>query len=160
VQQRPISVTIFGILNIGFGVFQLMALLVTVLVFSPATVPLNPIMKQMRDLLAGGAWSKITAPFDGMAALALIAAGIGLLRLQNWARLVSIGCGIYGIASDVVGAAFMLKHVLREQGLFLIVMLVAILAILAIGLAYPVLLLIFMTRPKVVAAFSPAQSTP
>jgi len=137
-----------------------MALLVTVLVFSPATVPLNPIMKQMRDLLAGGAWSKITAPFDGMAALALIAAGIGLLRLQNWARLVSIGCGIYGIASDVVGAAFMLKHVLREQGLFLIVMLVAILAILAIGLAYPVLLLIFMTRPKVVAAFSPAQSTP
>jgi hypothetical protein len=98
--------------------------------------------------------------------LVLLAAGIGLLHLKPWARILSMAYAIYailfGILGMVVNFIFMIQPMLeqaRQQqgpeaagaiggavggtigGCF--------------GLIYPVLLLIFMTRPKVVAAFRP-----
>jgi hypothetical protein len=145
-QQRPISVTIFGILNIGFGFFDLFITLFSMFVV-PRMNMAAPLLIQMND----NPWTRITMPLDGIAAVALSAAGIGLLLSQNWARIVSIIDGIYSILSCVVGGIVTLNS--GTSGIMIIVSLIATVG----SLVYPILLIIFMTRPKVAAAFGPAQ---
>jgi hypothetical protein len=145
-QQRPISVTIFGILNIGFGFLDLFVTLFSMFVL-PRMNMATPLLKQMHD----NYWTKITMPLDGIAAVALLAAGIGLLLSQNWARIVSIIDGIYSILSCIVGGIVTLMS--DTSGIMMIVSLMATVG----SLVYPILLIIFMTRPNVVAALKPAQ---
>jgi hypothetical protein len=96
----------------------------------------------------------------------LLAAGIGLLLAQNWARILSIAYSIidmiYVVAGVVVG--YPLMHTMIAQmpgvppglkGLIAAMALPALVIVTVFHLAYPVLLLIFMTRPKVIAAFEP-----
>ena len=145
-QERPISVTIFGILNIGFGFFDLFITLFSMFVLPRMNVA-TPMLKQMND----NHWTKITTPLDGIAAVVLLAAGIGLLLSQNWARIVSIIDGIYSILSCIVGGIVTLMS--DTSGIMMIVSLMATVG----SLVYPILLIIFMTRPNVVAALKPAQ---
>ena len=144
-QQRPISVTIFGILNIGFGFFDLLVTLFSMVVL-PRMNMATPLLKQMHE----SDWTRITAPLDGLAAVALVAAGIGLLLSQNWARIVSIIDGIYSILSCIVGGIVTLNS--GAPGIMMIVSLIVTIG----SLVYPVLLILFMTRPNVVAALKPA----
>jgi hypothetical protein len=95
-----------------------------------------------------------------VAGLVLVAAGIGLLLSKNWARLTSIGYGVYGVLLAVANAVVMLNAASHQQGMTKIIFLISGLFGAVLGLIYPVLLLIFMTRPKVVAAFQPAQPPP
>ena len=117
----------------------------------------------------------MTLTYRVLAALAATAvkltAGIGLLRMKPWARLLSIGFAIYAIVFTILSMAvnfiFLLRPMLEEAshkhgpeaaaaiggaiggtvgGCF--------------GVIYPILLLIFMTRPKVVAAFYPPAVPP
>jgi hypothetical protein len=87
-----------------------------------------------------------------------------LLRLKPWARKVSIGYAIYAILFVLINVPInffllywpMLEHGRQLQGPQGVVMIFA--AILGtvggvLGWVYPVLLCIFMTRPKFVAAF-------
>jgi prolipoprotein diacylglyceryltransferase len=160
-QQRPIAVTIFGILNIGFGVIGLLGMLVSMAVLSRTNVAANPILQEMYDNPNYIAWTKISMPLGGIAAVVLISAGIGLLLLKNWARLVSIGYGVYAILGGIVGGLVMLNifaSILRHNaggpsGFVVMFSLLGSIFGMVIGLAYPILLIIFMTRPKVVAAF-------
>ncbi len=145
-QQRPISVTIFGILNIGFGSFDLLFALFSMVVL-PGMNMANPLLKQMHDTL----WTKITMPLDGIAAVVLLAAGIGLLLSQNWARIVSIIDGIYSILASIVGGIVTLNS--GTSGIMMIVSLIGCIG----SLVYPILLIIFMMRPNVVAALKPAK---
>jgi hypothetical protein len=145
-QQRPISVTIFGILNIGFGFFDLFVTLFSIFVL-PRMNMATPMLKQMND----NQWTKVTLPLDGIAAVVLLAAGIGLLLSQNWARIASIIAGIYSILSCMVGGILSLNN--GPSGIMMIVSLIVTIG----SLVYPVLLIIFMTRPKVVAALKPAK---
>jgi membrane-bound ClpP family serine protease len=144
-QQRPISVTVFGILNIGFGFFDLFVTLLSMFVL-PGMSAATPLLKQMHD----NHWTRITMPLDGIAAVVLLAAGIGLLLSQNWARIVSIIDGIYSIVTCIVGGIMTLMS--DTSGIMMIVSLIATVG----SLVYPVLLIIFMTRPNVVAALKPA----
>ncbi|MGD0812326.1 MAG: hypothetical protein ABSA83_01870 [Verrucomicrobiota bacterium] len=157
-QHRPVSVTIFGILNIGFGVLGVITTIVSMALHSPGGAALSPIIKKVYDNPGFSAWMKIATPLGGVGALALIVAGIGLLLLQNWGRLTSIGYAIYGIVIALVNTTLMLHAAFGEQGLTMIILLFAALVGLVIGLVYPALLLIFMTRAKLKAAFGPAQS--
>jgi hypothetical protein len=145
-QQRPISVTIFGTLNIGFGFFDLFVTLFSIFVL-PRMNMATPMLKQMND----NQWTKVTLPLDGIAAVVLLAAGIGLLLSQNWARIASIIAGIYSILSCMVGGILSLNN--GPSGIMMIVSLIVTIG----SLVYPVLLIIFMTRPKVVAALKPAK---
>src|ERR1035441_4726495 len=108
-RQRPVSVTIFGILNIGFGMLNAVSLLISMVVLSRVNMAGNPILKQLYDNPQYITWTKISLPLGGIAAVVLLAAGIGLLLLQNWARIVSIGYGIYAILGIIVGGIIMLK---------------------------------------------------
>jgi hypothetical protein len=141
------SVTIFGILNIGFGLFDLLFTLFSMFVLPRMNMPDSPIVKQMHD----NPWAKISLPLDGIAAVALLAAGIGLLLLQNWGRILSIIIGIYSILSCIIGGIVTLNS--STSG----IMLVASLLGSIFSLTYPVLLIVFMVRPSVVSALKPAQ---
>lgn len=126
----------------------------------------NPMVQIIHDSPGYAAYLKVSVVLGVFVSLALLAAGIGLLRLQPWARTVSIAYGIFGIVSvpiNTVISYFYVTRPLMEQmqhqhdstaatagavggaiggmigGYF--------------GLIYPVLLLIFMLRPNVKAAF-------
>jgi hypothetical protein len=164
-QQRPVSVMIFGILNIGFGLLGIISLLVSWVFVSHMNTAGNPILQQMQDNPSYAAWMKISMPLGGIAHVLLLVAGIGLLLLQNWARIVSIGYGIYAIIGCIVGGVVMLNvfgtimsHNARSSsGIMMMAPMIGVMFGMVIGLVYPILLIIFMTRPKAVAAFSPAQ---
>jgi hypothetical protein len=163
--QRPTSVTVFGILNIVFAALAILGLIGSIaLFFVPAAN--NPVIKIIHENPFYAAWLKISILLGLLSCSALLAAGIGLLRLKSWARTLSIVYAIYaivfGILGTVVNFFFIIRPMLeqaRQQhgpeaagaiggaiggtigGCF--------------GLIYPVLLLIFMLRPNVVAAFRP-----
>ena len=145
-QQRPISVTIFGILNIGFGLLDLLFTLFSMFVLPTMNLANNSILKQTHD----NAWARITTPLDGLAAVVLLAAGVGLLLSRNWARIFSIGYGGYAILICTVGTIM----TLMGGGSWIMMILSLIGSICT--LAYPILLIIFMMRPNVVAALKPA----
>ena len=169
--QRPTAVTVFGILNVVVAVLGVFAMIATMAMFSMPGASNNPVVRIMRESPAYAAWLKLTIPLGLLACVVLLAAGIGLLRLKSWARKVSIGYAIYAIAFGLLGMAmnfiFLLRPMFEEAqrrqgpeaagaiggavggtigGCF--------------GLIYPILLLIFMTRPKVVAAFHPPVPPP
>jgi hypothetical protein len=168
--QRPASATTFGILNIifaGLGVFGLVASITLLTVMDTR----NPVVRIIQNNPAYAAWMKLSVPLGLLSCAILLTAGIGLLRMKNWARLLSIGYAIYAILFGIVGIVinflFLVRPMLEEAshkqgpeaageiggaigggigG--------------CIGLVYPVLLLIFMTRPKLVAAFRATNPPP
>jgi len=169
--ERPGSVTAFGILNIAFAVLGVFGLLGTIALFSMTGTSINPVVKIMRESPALATWLKLSIPLGLLSCGVLLAAGIGLLRLENWGRKLSIGYAIYGIIFSTIGLVmnfiFLLGPLLEEAsrkqgpeaagafggavggsigGCF--------------GLIYPILLLVFMTRPKILAAFHPPSPPP
>jgi hypothetical protein len=109
-------------------------------------------------------WMKVSMVADLVSNPVLLAAGIALLLLRNWGRITSIVYGIYAIIWALVGA-FMAFVILKSGmpgglerfgSIGVAVGLISAVVGLALSLAYPVLLLVFMTRANVVAAFRPA----
>jgi hypothetical protein len=169
--ERPGSVTAFGILNIVFAVFGLLGLLGTIALFSMSGTLNIPVVKIMRESPVYATWLKLTIPLGLLSCGVLLAAGVGLLRMENWARKLSIGYAIFGIVFSILGLVMnfifligpLLEEASRKQGpeaagafggaiggslggCF--------------GLIYPILLLVIMTRPKIVAAFLPPSPPP
>jgi len=174
-RDRPVSVTIFGILNIGYGVFGMAGVLLSSLLSGMLEGPgaaargsqVNFISAFVSTLFHSPAyvlWNKITRPLDFAVFLLMVAAGAGLFLLKNWARRFSIGCAIYKILFAILNFAVFCRGV--EQiagraieaagGAFVLIILGIIgLAATLLALVYPVLLLYFLTRPKVLQAFQP-----
>jgi hypothetical protein len=160
-----LSVTIFGILNIGFALFEFLLLLISSLV-PHAKLPGHSF--SMEPTTSNLAWAHFAAVWGAAQALMLVVAGIGLLLMQAWARVLSviysIVCILYILVSAVVN--FPTFHAMvagvpgLPRGLIPVVTFAAAFIGLIIGLAYPILLLVFMTRPKVVAAFAPEPPPP
>ena len=169
--QRPTSVTVFGILNIVFAAFGVLGLIAAIALFFLPADSNNPVIKIMHENAAYALWLKVCIPLGVLSCSALLAAGIGLLRLKSWARKLSIGYAIYAIVFGLVGMVVnfvvliepMIKQAQNQQGPE---------AAGAIGgaiggslggcfgLIYPVVLLIFMLRPAVAAAFQPSTASP
>ena len=169
--QRPPTVTVFGILNIAFSILGVFGMVATLALFSADAMSNNPVVAILRDNPAYAAWLKVTIPLGILSCVLVLAAGIGLLRLKEWARKLSIGYAIYAILFGILGIVInfvfltrpMLEQASQRQGPE---------AAGAIGgaiggslggcfgMIYPILLLIFMTRPKVKAAFRPLNAPP
>jgi len=170
--QRPTAVTVFGILNILFAVFGIFGVLASLALFAAAGASSNnPVIQLINDSPAYAAWMKIAIVLGVVVSAALLAAGIGLLRLKPWARIVSIIYAIYSLVmvpvSAVVNYFYLIQPMLAQAhqkqgpeaagaiggaigGTFGS----------CFGLIYPILLLIFMFRANVVAAFQPAPGNP
>jgi uncharacterized membrane-anchored protein len=163
-QQRPLAVTIFGILNIGFGALGVLGLLVSMVMLTHIDTTANPVLREMYSNPTYVMWMKISLPFGGVVSVALLVAGIGLLFLKNWARVVSLGYGVYTIITGIIGGCVMIPVYQQmmahtgggPSGIIALGSMIGGVFGLAVGMAYPILLIIFMTRPKIVAAFRPA----
>lgn len=156
--RPPVSLKVFGILNIVFGGLGLFGgLFSAVMYFGSSDGRLfgqrNPVLEIAHESPTYLSYMKLTTIVGLLAVVLLIVAGIGLLKAKNWARLASIGYAIYGIVGGVVGIVMTWKYVmgpLSEKGGpaaaggamgGLVGGLVA--------LAYPVVLLIFMRKRNV-----------
>jgi hypothetical protein len=163
---RPTVVTVFGILNIVFGSFGLLCTpfgLLSLYLPQPAGAPPNPVFDLMKD----PTYRTILLVFMVIGVIAggvLLAAGIGLMRLKPWGRTLSIGYGCYAIVSVVLGVIYNYFYLWKPmlaaagqannpQAIGGTMGVYAGIASSFLGLIYPTLLIIFMTRPRVVEAF-------
>lgn len=162
--NRPTPVTVFGVLNIIFGglgllsaPFAIMALMVV------DNTMRNPVLEIARRNPVVGGWMMLSNALGVLAAIVLLAGGIGLLQLKPWGRKLSIGFAVYALVMGVIGMLI--------TGIYIVPALLsqpqansaeaagavggAIGGLVGglVGLVYPLLLLIFMGRPAVVAAF-------
>jgi hypothetical protein len=166
--NRPTSVTVFGILNIVFGVLGLCGMVFTIaILFGGFDVGAdNPVMEIMEGNAFLDVYQKAGIALGFIATIALIAAGIALLQMRRWGRTVSIVYACYAILSTLVGIVinffFLMMPMLERAGdaagperAGLVGGAVGGTLGGCVGLIYPVLLLYFMLRPNVRAAFEP-----
>lgn len=164
--QRPVSVTVFGILNIVFAAWAICGSVFSsvILAAQAGAGQQNPVLKVMEDDPFLSTWMKVSMPLALAGGVALLAAGIGLLLLKEWARKLSIGYAVYAIVMALVGVAinliFVMPRLTQQLGgakgpeaVGAQIGMVAGIAGGIVGLIYPALLLYFMTRPHVRAAF-------
>lgn len=179
--QRPVVVTVFGILNIVFGVIGVVCtpfgllmgwLSQTMLDGMPEAQGMqNPFQEMMSDP-GFMAYTYISTALGMAASAALLAAGIGLLKLRPWARYISIGYGVYSWVSVIGGGILtyylvyvpMIERMAQEngfeQGPLIGGMIGGMFGGICFGLVYPTVLLVFMLLPDVKAAFQPGWDTP
>ena len=167
--NRPMSVSVFGVLNIIFGAFGLLGVLMSApTFFSKAADSKNSVIQVMNHSPTFAAWMVISAVLGALASAALLAAGIGMLQLWPMARKVSIGYAIYSMVMTPLGVIMELVFVLpvltaqahQQQGPAAAAVVGGTIGSMfgsLLGLTYPVLLLIFMLRRNVIAAFDPAR---
>ncbi len=169
--QRPGSVTAFGILNIAFAIIGVFGTVGTVALFTMVQASNNPVLKIMRASPGYAAYLKLTIPLGLLTCGILLASGIGLLRMQPWGWKLSIGYAIYAIAFGILGSVInffvlfrpMFEEAAQKQGpeaAGAIGGAVGGMAGACFGLVYPIVLLVFMMRPNVVAVFRPPDAPP
>lgn len=167
--QRPTSVTIFGVLNMVFAGFGFIGTFASIALFMMPGNASNPVVKIMQDSPAYAAWVKFSIPLGLLACGVLLAAGIGLMLLKSWARKLSIGYAIYalvfGLIGMVVSFLFLIRPMIQQaqeqhgaEAAGAIGGAIGGSIGSCFGLIYPILLLIFMFRPNVRAAFQPIDS--
>ena|SRR6266404_3240361 len=162
--ERPTAVSVFGILNLAKGALGIFGFFWSIALFSSAAAASNPALRLMLENADYRKLMKIMAPIGLIACGVSLATGIGLLRLKSWARRLSIAFAIYGILVVLVTVPLnfiflfrpMLEQARQLQGPEASGMIGGAIAGTfggVLGLVYPILLLIFMTRPNVIAAF-------
>ena len=146
--ERPPSVTVFGILSIIFGGFGLLC--------TPfALIGAFTSVKGFHEAAWYKGWLVVCSGANVGGAIWLLAIGIGLLGLRRWARsgtvayawfiivlkILDLMAGVVAVAS---GGLSMPSQAMPAYigGLFGGL----------IGLIYPILLLVFMTKPHVIEA--------
>jgi hypothetical protein len=169
--QRPTSVTVFGILNILFAAVGVIGTIGSIVMLSTMDASRNPVVRIIRENPGYAAWMKLSLPLGLAATAALLTAGIGLLRMKPWARKLAIGYAIYALAFGLLGTVVnylflmrpMLEEASRKQGPEAAAAIGGAIGGTiggCFGMIYPILLLIFMTRPNLVAAFNPPDVPP
>jgi hypothetical protein len=110
--NRPTSVTVFGILNIVFAAFGILSVLGSVMLFAAtAATSKNPVIQIIHDNPTYAAWLKVSVGLGLIASVALLAAGIGLLKLKPWARMISIVYSVYSFVMIPIGIAISYVYV-------------------------------------------------
>ena len=110
-----------------------------------------------------------STPFGLAVSVVLIAAGIGLLKLREWARKASIAYGIYGVVVSLVGTYIQFSYVMPilEELLETATSIEKISIVSAMGaiyfamcwtILYPILVLIFMNRRVAKEAIAEAEA--
>jgi hypothetical protein len=169
--QRPVSATVFGALNIVFALFGVFSLFMSIALFSAEGPSANPMVKIIRENSAYAGWLKITIPIGIIACAVLMACGIGLLLMKRWARKLSIGYAIFAVVFGLIGMAInvaflllpMIQQAQQQHGPEAAAAIGGAIGGTfggCFGMIYPILLLIFMTRPKIVAAFNASAMPP
>jgi hypothetical protein len=170
--NRPVSVTVLGILNIVFAALGVMglALSIAMMYVKPDLNMKNPVLDLMRQNPGYAMYINISTVVGGVFTLALLLAGIGLLMLRPWGRMLSIIYATFSIISLIVNsflnyyfliAPLIDKLAAQQPGqekAAVVGGIVGMVGGICIGPIYPVILLIFMYRANVKAAFGAQDS--
>ena len=166
---RPTALLVFGILNSVFGLLGLCGTAASSAMFfvdlpQDPGMP-NPALELIRSDSTYRLIMQTMIVLGCLASLALLVGGIGLLLVKAWGRTLSIGYAWYAIVSVVAGMLvnwlYLLQPMLAQGEAGGLGQAAAIGG--AVGgmisgcfsVIYPVMLLIFMYRPAVRAAFGP-----
>jgi hypothetical protein len=165
--ERPKEITVFGILCLVFACLGFLGLLMSLPLFlSDGPQANDPINKMLRESPGYLRYSKISVVVHALACLVLFGIGIGLLKARPWARRCAIGYGVYAVVAALIGNVVAAHYVYLpllgrldslkgpEQFAVFAVMGGAVFG-LVIGLTFPILLIFFMTRPRVIRAWDP-----
>lgn len=158
--QRPTSVTVFGILNVLFGVLGILGAMFALFVQGSRSNLFPP------EHAVLSVWMAVVVPLGFAFAIVQIVAGIGMLLLRRWGRVCSIVYAIYAIVSTLAGTVVSAVYVFRPMldqmdagqnpgiraGIIGGIVGSALGSV--IGCIYPALLWYFMNRPHVRAAFA------
>jgi hypothetical protein len=144
----PLSIRVFGILNVVFGSLGLLCMPLTAgimvyLLMGKAPAAYGPLHN---------GWLVFSLILGTFSAGALLLSGIGLCRFREWGRKLALVCAgveiVQALVSFVINlmtSPLLLKHQLDCSKYWLSFSLFAV--VLAIGLAYPVALLVYLRRP-------------
>lgn len=157
---RPASLTVFGILNMLFGILGICGSAASAAPFfvdlprDPA-VP-NPMLDLMETDAAYRLFLQASAALGATAGIAVLAGGIGLLLSKAWGRTLSIVYAWYTIIAILVGMVvnwFVMQPLLAKMqagdgpGRFVVIFgLVGGLIGGLVAMVYPIILLVFMNR--------------
>lgn len=162
--QRPTSVIVLGILNFVFAALGIIGLVASFALLNLPANSDNPIIQFIHLCPDYAVWLKICIPLGLLGCALPLASGVGLLSLKPWARLLSIVYAIYAMVFCVGG--MLINLVLMDQPMLgPAPQQRAFETVAAIGgpisgtigglflLIYPLVLLVFMLQPKMVATF-------
>jgi hypothetical protein len=163
-RQRPMSILIFGILNLGYALLNLGGPLLAK-VMASVKMPANSPVAAMKADPAYMAWINFNMAVGVVLGLALLTFGIGLLLMKNWARIGSIIYAVVAIVFVLFGSVVswpFTKRMMEQTpgvppGMMAKFAIIGLVFGIIFGMAYPVLLLFFMTRPNVIEACQPEQ---
>lgn len=167
--QKPTAAMVFGVLNILFGVIGLCGLAISAVVMfiplNPQMTKDNPALQLMEENAVYRSFTQLAVVLGFVASAVLIMGGIGLMQMRPYGRTLSIGYGFYSLVMNVLGiivnVAIVFPALLEKAnaagggpaaagawggivgGVFGS----------CTGLIYPGILLYFMFRPNMVAAF-------
>ena len=146
--NRPTSVTVFGVLGIVLGALGILGAFVALVAL--AHMPAGPTRDAMEASATFAAWLNISQGLDIVGSVALLVAGIGLLKLRPWARLLTVAWGVYNLALVAISTGMTYIYVTKSGaplGLVVGVLWSMVLSLLFIA---------FMYRKPVVDALNPA----
>lgn len=165
--ERPTSVTVLAIINLVLAGFGFLGLLVG-LVFRLGLIPMpggqqNPALEVMENNVAYRVFSDVSMGLMFLATIWIISASLGMFQLKPWARLATIGWGVYSILMKVIGTVLqhalltfpMLDQATGPERTGLIIGLVVGSVFLLVLLGYYLVMIIMLMRPHVVEAFKP-----
>ena len=147
---KPGSIKVFGILNVVFGAIGLICGgfgFLTLMVMQSSSDMGDAIQSAMSAQYSGG---YMTAVIGLLLNIFLLTCGIGLLKERNWGRTWSLGYAVLGIIHAVVGAIGAV--IFAQAGPAAMGAGFGAIIGTAIGVIYPICILIFLTRPNVVEA--------
>ena len=142
--QRPVGVTVLAVLNFIGACFLVLGGLLAIVgagflgASAAAGKPMGPMA-----LLAGG--GIIIGVFFIIFAVIPVVIGYGLLKLKNWARIVSIVFAVIGIVGSLPGLFSALGHVV-----------IFTLVVNLIGIGIDALIVWYLLQPDVKKAFAAA----
>lgn len=158
--KRPTSITVFGILNIVFGILGVFGLLITFASGMATSEEAFPFMDQNPVMEI---WFNASNALGAVFTVVLIASGVGLLYMRPWARTASIVYAVYAILGSLVGVALTVTYVFLPMRYEMeggeVIMWSAIVAGVVgavVSCIYPALLWYYMTRPRNIAALEGA----
>ena len=167
-RERPTSVTVLAIINLVLAGLGFLGLLVG-LVFRLGLIPMpggqqNPALELMETNVAYRVFSDVSMVLMFLATIWIISASLGMFQLKPWARLATIGWGVYSIIMKVIGAV--LQHALltlpmldqassSQERTGMMIGLVVGGCFMLVILGYYLVMIVMLMRPHVVEAFKP-----
>uniref|UniRef100_A0A832H416 Uncharacterized protein n=1 Tax=Oscillatoriales cyanobacterium SpSt-402 TaxID=2282168 RepID=A0A832H416_9CYAN len=145
----PASVKVFGILHTIFGSFSAAIGLYNLFNFGNAIA----VFELVGFTKTGIVWLQISSIISFVAALVLLALGIGLLAKKPWARSGAVIFGYVSIALNIFNALVIVFTFPNRESTGTLFIAGAI-AGAVLQSIYPVLTIFFMSRPAVKAALA------